>query len=235
MANGVPGCARPLADLLAELKSGTQCNPSTSHGKQAAISLAWDAVLGQLVAGISSPDWVRRLPQFDGEVISTGEAVERASWDYGKVRNRMPAAVLRPKHTGDVAAAVRFCMQEKISISPRGFAHSAGGQMQVHAGLVIDMKSMQGVVAMGKDWCEVEAGAGWDVVLRAAMERGLTPPIVTDWLKVSVGGTLSMGGFGFMSFWRGTQMDHVLALEVVTGRVKWSAARQIRTRSCSMQ
>lgn len=26
-----------------------------------------------------------------------------------------------------------------------------------------------------------------------------------------------MGGFGFMSFWRGTQMDHVLALEVVTG------------------
>ena len=218
MAKEVPDCAQALADLRAELESGAQCDPGAWQGTQAAISLAWDAVLERLVAGSPSPDWLHKLPQFDGEVISSGEAIERAAWDYGKVRNRMPAAVLRPEHTRDVAAAVRFCMKEGISLSPRGFAHSAGGQMQVHNGLVVDMKSMQRVVAMGEDWCEVEAGAGWDVVLRAAMDRGLTPPIVTDWLKVSVGGTLSMGGFGFMSFWRGTQMDHVLELEVVTGK-----------------
>ena len=217
MAKGVADCSQPLAALQAELESGVQCDPKTSPGKQAAISLAWDAVLGRLAVGSPAPDWLHRLPQFDGEVISSGEAIERASWDYGKVRNRVPTAVLRPEHARDVAAAVRFCREEGVSLSPRGFAHSAGGQMQVHHGLVVDMKSMQRVVAMGEDWCEVEAGAGWDVVLRAAMDRGLTPPIVTDWLKVSVGGTLSMGGFGFMSFWRGTQMDHVLELEVVTG------------------
>lgn len=228
MAKGVADCAQPLAALQAELESGVQCDPRTSPGKQAAISLAWDAVLGKLAVGSPAPDWLHRLPQFDGEVISSGEAIERASWDYGKVRNRVPAAVLRPEHARDVAAAVRFCREEGVSLSPRGFAHSAGGQMQVHHGLVVDMKSMQRVVAMGEDWCEVEAGAGWDVVLRAAMDRGLTPPIVTDWLKVSVGGTLSMGGFGFMSFWRGTQMDHVLELEVVTGEgevVRCSASR----------
>lgn len=216
-ALGSSACRAAVAELQAHLGAGISMDAPSAHGQQAAISLAWDAVKGQFWQGTPSPDWVQRLPAFEGEVLCSGEGLERASWDYGKVRNRFPAAVLRPAHAEDVAAAVRFCRQEGVPLSPRGFAHSAGGQMQVHGGLVIDMKSMQQVVAMGEDWCEVEAGAGWDIVLRAAMERGKTPPIVTDWLKVSVGGTISMGGFGFMSFWRGTQMDHVLALEVVTG------------------
>ena len=66
-------------------------------------------------------------------------------------------------------------------------------------------------------WAEVEAGIAWSEVLRAAIARGRTPPVVTDWLSVSVGGTLSMGGFGFMSYHRGTQMDHLIELEAVTG------------------
>ena len=53
--------------------------------------------------------------------------------------------------------------------------------------------------------------------MEAAIERGRTPPVVTDWLSVSVGGTVSMGGFGFMSFHRGTQMDHLLEMEIETG------------------
>ena len=40
---------------------------------------------------------------------------------------------------------------------------------------------------------------------------------MTDWLSVSIGGTVSMGGLRFMSFHRGTQMDHLVELELVTG------------------
>jgi FAD/FMN-containing dehydrogenase len=163
------------------------------------------------------PDWVSRLPSFRGQLHVDGAAVELATLDFGKVRRRRPAAVLRPAGAEDVVSAMRFCRAEGVPLSPRGCAHSAGGQMMVADGLVLDMKSMDRVLRFGDGWCDVEGGIQWGAVLTASLEHGLTPVVVTDWLGVSVGGTLSMGGFGFMSFRRGTQMDHVLELDVVTG------------------
>lgn len=221
-------CSGEAKELIAALADGEQASPHARLEHAALISLHWDALVSAWWKAQSTPDWLERLPVFDGEVFTSGAPLEVAAWDYGKVRHRSPAAVLRPAHTQDIIEAVKFCRAEGIGLSPRGFAHSAGGQMQMHGGLIIDMKSMQRVIELEENHCVVEAGAGWDVVLEAATTIGKTPPIVTDWLKVSVGGTLSMGGFGFMSFWRGTQMDHLLELEVVTGegeRVRCSRAQ----------
>ena len=216
--------AHELQDRFKILLSGGQGTGEkpTYQRNQIHASLIWDQLMQRMEEDQPEPEWVPSLPEFAGELITAGEALEMAAWDFGKVRRRKPAAVLRPAHTGDVASAIQFCREWGVGLSPRGFAHSAGAQMQSRRGLVLDMKSMSKICSLESDYgessfCEVEAGAGWDVVLKAAMEKGLTPPIVTDWLKVSVGGTISMGGFGFMSFWRGTQMDHLLELEVVTG------------------
>jgi cytokinin dehydrogenase len=54
-------------------------------------------------------------------------------------------------------------------------------------------------------------------VLRATLPHGLTPPVLTDYLELSVGGTLSVGGVGGASPHYGAQADNVLELEVVTG------------------
>ncbi len=166
---------------------------------------------------MASDSWTARLPPFRGEVSIEGRWLDIAELDFGKVRRQRPLAVLRPADTSDVVAAVRFCNRAGIPLAARGHAHSAGGQMMVRGGLVLDMKSMGRILQITDDWMEVEGGIAWSDVLRAAIERGRTPPVVTDWLSVSVGGTVSMGGFGFMSFHRGTQMDHLLELEVVTG------------------
>jgi FAD/FMN-containing dehydrogenase len=171
----------------------------------------------RVVTGNRKPEWLSRLPRFKGEVVLADEALDLAELDFGKVRRLRPAAVLRPADTDDIVEAVRFCRREKLPLAPRGCAHSAGGQMMVADGLVLDMKSMNRILELTDRSCLVEAGIQWGALLTAAVERGLTPPIVTDWLGVSVGGTLSMGGFGFMSFRRGTQMDNLLELEVVTG------------------
>ena len=165
----------------------------------------------------SAGGWVDRLPAFRGELATDGRLLELAALDFGKCRQQRPLAVLRPAGSDDVVAAVRFCAREGVPLAARGCAHSAGGQMMVADGLVLDMKSMDAILAVTDDWIEVEAGIAWSEVLRAAIARGRTPPVVTDWLSVSVGGTLSMGGFGFMSYHRGTQMDHLIELEVVTG------------------
>ena len=162
--------------------------------------------------------WIDRLPNFDGEIATEGNWLDIAELDFGKVRKKRPFAVLKPAHSDDVVEAVNFCRTEQIPLAARGHAHSAGGQMMVKGGLVIDMKSMDKICKISDDFIEVEGGIAWSEVLQAAIGRGRTPPVVTDWLSVSVGGTVSMGGFGFMSFHRGTQMDHILELEVVTGK-----------------
>src|SRR5437588_9356342 len=51
----------------------------------------------------------------------------------------------------------------------------------------------------------------------AALEHRLTPPVLTDYLELTVGGTLSAGGIGGTSHRHGPQVDHVRELEVVTG------------------
>ncbi|MDY7229550.1 FAD-binding protein [Hyalangium rubrum] len=174
--------------------------------------------------------WLTRLPSFRGELSQDAKVLDIAELDFGKIRQRRPAVVLKPATVEDVVSAVQFCRREGIALAARGSAHSAGAQMMAPEGLVIDMKSMGRVLSMGDDFVEVEGGIMWRQLLEATLERGLTPPVVTDWLGVTVGGTLSMGGFGFMSFHRGTQMDHILELEVVTGegeRVTCSPTRNV--------
>ncbi len=42
------------------------------------------------------------------------------------------------------------------------------------------------------------------------------PPVFTDYIELSIGGTLSLGGIGGTSYRYGVQVDNVLSLEVVT-------------------
>ena len=49
--------------------------------------------------------------------------------------------------------------------------------------------------------------------------------MLTDYLELSVGGTLAVGGVGATSIEPGVQSDHVLELEVVTGEGRAVAAR----------
>jgi FAD/FMN-containing dehydrogenase len=84
------------------------------------------------------------------------------------------------------------------------------------------------LVQVHEDTAVVQAGARWSEVLRAAIPRGVAPPVLTDYLELSVGGTLSVGGIGG-TILHGAQVDNVLELEVVTGtgaRVVCSPSRR---------
>ena len=60
------------------------------------------------------------------------------------------------------------------------------------------------------------------------------PPVLPDYIGQTVGGTLSVGGIGAMSFREGAQIDHVVALRAVTGEGQHRAtARSTATASCS--
>jgi len=157
------------------------------------------------------------LPVVEGEWVLLSDSLERAARDFGKVEYRRPAVVLLPASTEDICVAIRFARAHGIAVAARGDAHSAGGQMLVEGGMVIDMTQLCRVHELTPERIVVDAGISWRALLERTLALGSTPPVLTDWVDVTVGGTLSMGGLGFSSFWRGTQMDHVLELEVITG------------------
>lgn len=184
---------------------------------------------GSLVVGLdpAARSWVlaadgargpfERVPPLDG-TLSLDEATRRAySADYGRVIREEPAAVLRPGSVADIARMVTFARRAGLRIAARGAGHQPFGQAQVRGGLVIDMRSLHAVGPISADRVEVEAGADWRTVVQATLRQGLTPPVLTAYLGLTVGGTLSIGGVGTTTFRHGAQVDQVHELEVVTG------------------
>ncbi|MEU8118855.1 FAD-binding protein [Spirillospora sp. NPDC049024] len=162
---------------------------------------------------------VERLspPLFDGDLVLDGPALEAAAEDFGHLVRREPLAVVRPRTAADVVRATRWAAERGWKIAPRGEGHSLYGRAQVDGGIVVDMSGLNGVHDLGEDQVAVDAGATWRSVLAETLPRGLTPPVLTNFLDLSVGGTLSVGGLGGTTHRYGLQTDQVLELEVVTG------------------
>ncbi|MFD3943863.1 FAD-binding protein [Streptomyces sp. NPDC058579] len=156
------------------------------------------------------------VPALDGELCFDGATLEAASGDFGRMVRRSPAAVLKPGSADDVATMVRYCRERGVKVAGRGQGHSTNGQAQVPAGLVVDLGSLD-AVEIRDNTAVVQGGVLWSTLVRATLPLGLTPPVFTDYLELSVGGTLSAGGLGGQIGHHGTQVDNVLELEVVTG------------------
>jgi cytokinin dehydrogenase len=157
------------------------------------------------------------LPPLDGKLLLDDGARKRYANDYGGIVHKQPLAVLLPGSVDDIVHVVRFARRHRLRIAARGQGHQPFGQAQVESGIVIDMRSLQAVHSVSSDRIEVDAGADWRAVVHAALSRGAAPPVLTNHLGLTVGGTLSIGGIGVTTFRHGAQVDQVLELEVVTG------------------
>ncbi|KQJ94054.1 cytokinin dehydrogenase 7 [Brachypodium distachyon] len=151
-------------------------------------------------------------------------ATTKASSDFGRIVEAAPEAVLHPATPADIAALIRFSASSKapFPVAPRGQGHSARGQSLAPGGVVVDMRAL----GRGHRRINVSAGAGyvdaggeqlWIDVLRATLEHGLAPRAWTDYLRLTVGGTLSNAGIGGQAFRHGPQIANVRELDVVTG------------------
>jgi FAD/FMN-containing dehydrogenase len=154
--------------------------------------------------------------QWDGELLAGDAVAAGFADDFGHVSSHEPAAVLRAGSIHDVAALLRFAAAHGVPVAARGMGHSTFGQSQVAGGIVVDLRGLAVIGPIEGDSVTVGAGASWRDVVTATAAHGLTPPVLTDYLGLSVGGTLSVGGIGGTSWQHGLQTDHVLALEVVT-------------------
>lgn len=140
-----------------------------------------------------------------------------AGTDFGGILARQPDAILRPTTEEELATSVRAARSRGLPVAARGYGHSTFGQAQADGGVVVDMSGLTRVREIEPGYAVVEAGASWRDVLRATLPHRLTPPVLPDYLDLSVGGTLSVGGLGGTSFRHGAVVDAVTELRVVTG------------------
>jgi FAD/FMN-containing dehydrogenase len=131
--------------------------------------------------------------------------------------HRQPLAVLKPASVDDVVKLVQFTHRNNINVAARGQGHSTQGQSQVEAGVVVDMSTLANVHEVNPTNALVDGGTRWLDVVTQTVPQGLTPPTLVDFLELTVGGTVSLGGIGSQSFRFGPNVDNVLELQVVTG------------------
>jgi FAD/FMN-containing dehydrogenase len=175
---------------------------------------------------------LQEVPPLDGTLSVDVAARADAALDQGNMVSVIPSAVLRPASAEDVARMVQFCRRHGIQLAAQGQSHTTFGQSLVDGGLIVDTSSLHTIHSVGPreaDGADVGSGVLWSDLLPTAVAAGLTPPVLTAYTALSVGGTLSFGGISPTNA-AGAQIDHVRELEVVTGegRVVWCSMEQER-------
>jgi cytokinin dehydrogenase len=161
--------------------------------------------------------WITELEaEISGQVLSDDASREAVASDFGRLIARKPATVVRPDETADVAKTLKFAARHGLSVSTRGGGHSQTGQ-SLSEHIVLDMGSLSKVRAVDEASVVCQTGLTWRSLVEQLSRERLSPPVLTNNLDVTIGGTLSTGGLGVASWRHGTQADNCLDLEVVTG------------------
>ncbi|KAJ8629397.1 hypothetical protein MRB53_022720 [Persea americana] len=165
----------------------------------------------------------------DFEPLKILQTTASASLDFGRIFFNSPSAVLRPQNPEEIYQLLTFLSASsfsKVTVAARGAGHSIHGQAQALNGIVIEMDSLPPSIKIhrkrdgepGLSYADVSGGALWVDLLRESLKVGLAPRSWTDYLYLSIGGTLSNAGISGQTFKYGPQISNVLQLDVVTGR-----------------
>jgi FAD/FMN-containing dehydrogenase len=154
-----------------------------------------------------------------GRVATEASILEGKSSDFGRMIHRTPGCVVRPASGEEVAQVIRFARAHHIPVATRGEAHTQTGQALTDGGILLDLTSLNAIEAIDAAGLSATCGSGvkWMDLVAATVSQGLIPPVLTNNLGVTVGGTLSVAGLGVASYRYGAQGDNALELEVVTG------------------
>jgi len=151
-------------------------------------------------ASRSRSDALARLPPLDGTLLLDEATLTDYAQDFGQIVSERPAAVLRPGSIRDVSRMLRFANRHDIRVVNRGRAHSTFGQSQHPASIVFDLTTLDTIDMIDGDIVTVGAGCRWSALLEHTLVGGKMPPVLPDYIGQTVGGTLSVGGIGAMSF-----------------------------------
>ena len=161
-------------------------------------------------AQVADDLWERRL--YDHDIAPTLSVLEL-------MYRTIPDAVVRPRTAADVQTLLGLANEHRFPVIPRGAATwGLGGAVPSGGGVVLDLTSLGRVLETnaGEMTVNVEAGAVWQDVIRAALRKGIhigTYP--SSYPSATVGGWIGVGGVGIGTCRYGRIGQNLAALEVV--------------------
>jgi len=144
---------------------------------------------------------------------------------------QLPAAVVFPADTGQVAAVVRICRELRVPIVPRGGGTSlSGGAVPVSGAVVLSLQKFDQILEIDAQNLTifVEPGVITERIDATAAEHGLFYPPDPGSIKTStIGGNVASNAGGLRGLKYGVTRDYVLALEVVlpSGEIAWLGSK----------
>jgi cytokinin dehydrogenase len=165
-------------------------------------------------------DTLVELETIRGLGVETSEgALAMNGADFGRLVQGKALAVVRPSSTDHVRELVAWARRHGHGLTPRGGGLSQSGQSVANDSVSVDMRDHCGVAAPDLERRTVGCGSGatWRKVLEQTLGSRLAPRVSPLNLDLTVGGTLSAGGFGTTSHRNGVAVSKVTTVEVVLG------------------
>lgn len=145
------------------------------------------------------------------------------STDFGGYIRRKPARVFEIRAAADYRDALQRLnlSDNKTDVRIRGAAHTSAGQTLVEQGAILRnfnaSRTPDRATLSPEGTLRVSSRSAWYAVERFLNRRGRSIPVLTDYLWLSVGGTVSIGGIGVDSIRHGLQVDHIRSLRLLDG------------------
>lgn len=155
------------------------------------------------------------------------ETAKRYRTDFGRLVHRVPRVVVLAEREDQAVHALTLARERGLPLAIRGAGHSCHGQTLTTGVALVNVPGRADRPRLLEhDHVEVSARSRWREVEAFLTARGRSVPVLADYLDLSVGGTLSVGGYGAESVALGAQVDHVERLRLILpdGRGLWCSA-----------
>jgi glycolate oxidase len=180
-----------------------------------------------------APSFLRALEAIVGRdsVVSTIEGRLTYECDMHTFYKGTPDVVLLPRTVEQVAALVRLCRRERVPVVPRGAGTGLiGGAMAPHGGVMVSTTRMNRILEVdAPNRCAtVEPGLINLWLSDAARRHGFYfAPDPSSQMVSSIGGNASTNAGGPHCLKYGITVNHVLAVQVVTGagELVWTGSK----------
>jgi glycolate oxidase len=167
----------------------------------------------------------------DDSIVTKPEDLLVYECDAYTLEKNLPNAVVLPRTTEEVAAAVKLCAAHKIPVIPRGAGTSlSGGVLAVTGGVMIAVTRMNRVLSVDyrNRRALVEAGCVNAWITNAVKAKGLLyAPDPSSQPACTIGGNVATNSGGPHTLKYGVTTNHVLGFEMVLpdGEVVWLGAQ----------
>jgi len=153
------------------------------------------------------------------EILDQPEQLIPYSFDGTAELTQLPAAVVFPRSTGEVASVLRWSGKHRVPVVARGSGTGlSGGSVPVRSGVVLCLSKMDKILEVDAAnlTLRAESGAITSAVAAAAEKAGLFYPPDPGSMRIStIGGNVAENSGGLRGLKYGVTRDYVMGLEVV--------------------